>query len=226
MSLSPPRVEGRPVIPKEQPLVRFIFSSQVRHVDAVSFLSSSMSWRVTRASPSGSSGFFRRLSCGLSHDVPSVCGAGCLSLVTGSFGLHSRPSRRTTQVGVSRAPETQDEVVRSVCSRKSPTKADSIVLAKEKKTSREGSSPSTVCVSVPARILKTVENSKESSSHSILSTSPSLSSQNCDHCCCPTTVPASFGRHEVKITKVISQNVEPMLRLKQGQRATSHQTEE
>ena len=40
-------------------------------------------------------------------------------------------ARRTTLVSVSRAPETQDEVVRSVWSRTAPTKGDSIELAKE-----------------------------------------------------------------------------------------------
>ena len=86
---------------------------------------------MTRASPSGSSGFL-----GVSaKSFPMVSPVARRVFVVGD-GVVWPPfegvtAQRTTLVNVSRAPKIQDEVVRSVCSRTAPTKADSIVLAKE-----------------------------------------------------------------------------------------------
>ena len=77
-----------------------------------------------------------------------------------------------------------------------------------------------MCAAVPARILKTVENSKETASHGILSTLPTrttivVAAIPATTVPLATTVPASFGGHEVKNTKVITQNVGPVLQLRQ-----------
>ena len=141
-------------------------------------------------------------------------------------------ARRTTLVSVSRAPETQDEAVRSVCSRTAPTKADSVVLAKEVENQLGGLATegrSTVCGAVPAKILKTAESSKETAPTVSFRRALSFPARTVTVVAAipaaivpvSTTVPA-FGGHEVKVT----QNVEPMLQLKQGQKATSHQAEE